>query len=89
MNIYETSSVQLINFQELMAMREERSDLRAQLFASERERKAAELRHGALEASHRAAQAALRHLQAQLADTEALLSLARQNKVNTNVKRDL
>ncbi|XP_033219789.1 colorectal mutant cancer protein isoform X4 [Belonocnema kinseyi] len=69
--------------QELMAMREDKAELRARVFLLEKERATIELKLGARDAQLAAQHAAIQHLQTQLADTETMLAMA------TNKDRDL
>ncbi|XP_065156783.1 colorectal mutant cancer protein isoform X2 [Atheta coriaria] len=66
--------------QELMGLREEKSELISRLFLMEKEKSAMEVKLKYVEGQQRAQGAALKNLQGQLKDTEALLSLASQNR---------
>ncbi|XP_017889893.1 colorectal mutant cancer protein isoform X2 [Ceratina calcarata] len=62
--------------QELMAMREDKAELRARVFLLEKERATIELKLNARDTQIAAQHAAIEHLQGQLADTEAMLAMA-------------
>ncbi|XP_063979166.1 colorectal mutant cancer protein isoform X1 [Diachasmimorpha longicaudata] len=62
--------------QELMAMREDKAELRARVFLLEKERATVELKLNARDAQIAAQHAAIQHLQGQLTDTEAMLAMA-------------
>ncbi|XP_024938476.1 colorectal mutant cancer protein isoform X2 [Cephus cinctus] len=62
--------------QELMAMREDKAELRARVFLLEKERATIELKLSARDTQIAAQHAAIQHLQGQLSDTEAMLALA-------------
>ncbi|XP_034948586.1 LOW QUALITY PROTEIN: colorectal mutant cancer protein [Chelonus insularis] len=62
--------------QELMAMREDKAELRARVFLLEKERSNIELKLSARDAQIAAQQTAIQHLQDQLSDTEAMLAMA-------------
>ncbi|XP_043268351.1 colorectal mutant cancer protein [Venturia canescens] len=62
--------------QELMAMREDKAELRARVFLLEKERATIDLKLSAREAQIAAQHAAIQHLQGQLSDTEAMLAMA-------------
>ncbi|KAJ8962153.1 hypothetical protein NQ318_018110 [Aromia moschata] len=66
--------------QELMGLREDKTELISKLFALEKEKSAIELKLKYVEGQQKAQSAALKNLQGQLKDTEALLALATQNK---------
>ncbi|KAJ8911022.1 hypothetical protein NQ315_016591 [Exocentrus adspersus] len=66
--------------QELMGLREDKSELLSKLFVLEKEKSAVELKLKYVEGQQKAQSAALKNLQGQLKDTEALLALATQNK---------
>ncbi|XP_053977946.1 colorectal mutant cancer protein isoform X1 [Hylaeus volcanicus] len=62
--------------QELMAMREDKAELRARVFLLEKERATIELKLNARDTQIAAQHAAIEHLQGQLNDTEAMLAMA-------------
>ncbi|CAK9807668.1 Colorectal mutant cancer protein [Anthophora quadrimaculata] len=62
--------------QELMAMREDKAELRARVFLLEKERATIELKLNARDTQIAAQHAAIEHLQGQLSDTEAMLAMA-------------
>lgn len=62
--------------QELMAMREDKAELRARVFLLEKERSTIELKLNSREAQIAAQNTAIQHLQDQLGDTEAMLAVA-------------
>lgn len=62
--------------QELMAMREDKAELRARVFLLEKERATIELKLNARDTQISAQHAAIEHLQGQLNDTEAMLAMA-------------
>ncbi|KOX72327.1 Colorectal mutant cancer protein [Melipona quadrifasciata] len=62
--------------QELMAMREDKAELRARVFLLEKERATIELKLNARDTQIAAQHAAIEHLQGQLGDTEAMLAMA-------------
>ncbi|KAG9428298.1 Colorectal mutant cancer protein [Apis mellifera carnica] len=62
--------------QELMAMREDKAELRARVFLLEKERATIELKLNARDTQIAAQHAAIEHLQGQLRDTEAMLAMA-------------
>ncbi|XP_015434832.1 PREDICTED: colorectal mutant cancer protein [Dufourea novaeangliae] len=62
--------------QELMAMREDKAELRARVFLLEKERATIELKLNARDTQITAQHAAIEHLQGQLSDTEAMLAMA-------------
>ncbi|XP_068082210.1 colorectal mutant cancer protein isoform X2 [Anabrus simplex] len=64
--------------QELMAMREDKAELRARVYLLEKERAAVELKLSSQEAQQTAQMATIQHLQSQLQETERLLEV--QNK---------
>ncbi|GFG35636.1 hypothetical protein Cfor_02558 [Coptotermes formosanus] len=64
--------------QELMAMREDKAELRARVYLLERERSALELKLSSQEAQQAAQQATVQHLQAQLQDVERRLQAQHQ-----------
>ncbi|XP_017775119.1 PREDICTED: colorectal mutant cancer protein isoform X2 [Nicrophorus vespilloides] len=66
--------------QELMGLREDKTDLLSKLFVLEKEKSALEVKLKYVDGQQRAQGAALKNLQGQLKDTEALLALATQNK---------
>ncbi|KAJ9578304.1 hypothetical protein L9F63_005470, partial [Diploptera punctata] len=61
--------------QELMAMREDKAELRARVYLLEKERSALELKLSSQEAHQAAQQATVQHLQAQLQDAELRINL--------------
>ncbi|CAH1114464.1 unnamed protein product [Psylliodes chrysocephalus] len=66
--------------QELMGLREDKSELISKLFGLEKEKCAIELKLKYSEGQQKAQSATLKNLQGQLKDTEALLAIATQNK---------
>uniref|UniRef100_A0A6P7FZ50 Colorectal mutant cancer protein n=1 Tax=Diabrotica virgifera virgifera TaxID=50390 RepID=A0A6P7FZ50_DIAVI len=66
--------------QELMGLREDKSELISKLFALEKEKCAIELKLKYSEGQQKAQSATLKNLQGQLKDTEALLAIATQHK---------
>ncbi|XP_057668163.1 colorectal mutant cancer protein isoform X2 [Diorhabda carinulata] len=66
--------------QELMGLREDKSELISKLFALEREKCAIELKLRYSEGQQKAQSATLKNLQGHLKDTEALLAIATQHK---------
>ncbi|XP_017791820.1 PREDICTED: colorectal mutant cancer protein [Habropoda laboriosa] len=62
--------------QELMAMREDKAELRARVFLLEKERATIELKLNSRDTQIAAQHAAIEHLQGQLSDTEAMLAMA-------------
>ncbi|XP_045465591.1 colorectal mutant cancer protein isoform X3 [Harmonia axyridis] len=66
--------------QELMSLREEKSELVSKIFALEKDKSAMQLKLKYVEGQQRAQSATLKNLQGQLKDTEALLALASQNR---------
>lgn len=70
-----------IILQELMSLREDKTELLSKLFVLEKDKSAVELKLKYVEGQQIAQAAALKNLQGQLKDTEALLALATQNKV--------
>ncbi|XP_044756213.1 colorectal mutant cancer protein isoform X2 [Coccinella septempunctata] len=66
--------------QELMGLREEKSELVSKIFALEKDKSAMQLKLKYVEGQQRAQSATLKNLQGQLKDTEALLALASQNR---------
>ncbi|XP_044742607.1 colorectal mutant cancer protein isoform X2 [Chrysoperla carnea] len=66
--------------QELMALREDKAELTAKVYHLEKEKIASDLKLACLETQQRAQTSALNNIRGQLADTEALLSLASQQK---------
>jgi len=69
------------NTQELMAMREDKAELRARVFLLEKERATIELKLNARDTQIAAQHATIQHLQGQLSDAEAMLAMA-TNKVS-------
>lgn len=61
--------------QELMAMREDKAELRARVFLLEKERSTVELKLNVRDTQIAAQHAAIQHLQAQLGDTESMLAM--------------
>ncbi|XP_057320463.1 colorectal mutant cancer protein [Microplitis mediator] len=61
--------------QELMAMREDKAELRARVFLLEKERSTIELKLNSRDAQIAAQNTAIQHLQDQLTDTEAMLTM--------------
>ncbi|XP_047351402.1 colorectal mutant cancer protein isoform X6 [Vespa velutina] len=70
--------------QELMAMREDKAELRARVFLLEKERATIELKLNAQETQIAAQHAAIEHLQGQLNDTEAMLSMNKDRGLSDN-----
>lgn len=66
--------------QELMAMREDKAELRARVFLLEKERSTIELKLNSRDSQIAAQHTAIQHLQGQLSDTEALLMMSGNNK---------
>lgn len=64
-----------------MGLREDKAELISKLFSLEKDRSTMELKLKYIEGQQKAQSAALKNLQGQLKDTEALLSIATQNKV--------
>ncbi|XP_032663341.1 colorectal mutant cancer protein isoform X2 [Odontomachus brunneus] len=62
--------------QELMAMREDKAELRARVFLLEKERATIELKLNARDTQIAAQHATIQHLQGQLSDAEAMLAMA-------------
>ncbi|XP_050462956.1 colorectal mutant cancer protein isoform X3 [Cataglyphis hispanica] len=62
--------------QELMAMREDKAELRARVFLLEKERATIELKLNARDTQIAAQHATIQHLQSQLSDAEAMLAMA-------------
>ncbi|XP_049785034.1 colorectal mutant cancer protein isoform X1 [Schistocerca cancellata] len=60
--------------QELMAMREDKAELRARVYLLEKERASLELKLSSMDAHHAAQLATIQHLQSQLQETEQLLN---------------
>ncbi|XP_044010602.1 colorectal mutant cancer protein isoform X2 [Aphidius gifuensis] len=69
--------------QELMAMREDKAELRARVFLLEKERSTIELKLNSRDSQINAQHTAIQHLQGQLNDTEAMLSMTNNNKDRT------
>lgn len=65
-----------------MSLREDKAELITKLFVLEKEKGSCELKLKYVEGQQRAQAAALKNLQGQLKDTEGLLAIATQNKVN-------
>ncbi|KAI4496144.1 hypothetical protein M0802_008011 [Mischocyttarus mexicanus] len=70
--------------QELMAMREDKAELRARVFFLEKERATMELKLNAQETQIAAQHAAIENLQGQLNDTEAMLSMNKDRGLSDN-----
>ncbi|XP_066598790.1 colorectal mutant cancer protein isoform X2 [Prorops nasuta] len=66
--------------QELMAMREDKAELRARVFLLEKERSTIELKLNARDTQITAQHAAIQHLQGQLSDTEAMLAMTTKDR---------
>ncbi|KDR23021.1 hypothetical protein L798_02176, partial [Zootermopsis nevadensis] len=74
--------------QELMAMREDKADLRARVYLLEKERSALELKLSSQEAHQAAQQATVQHLQAQLQDVERRLRTQHQQDLGCEGEDD-
>lgn len=61
--------------QELMAMREDKCELRAKIYLLERERENQELKLATLNSQQQAHQATIQHLQTQLCDTDTQVTV--------------
>ncbi|CAG9769487.1 unnamed protein product [Ceutorhynchus assimilis] len=66
--------------QELMGLREDKTELLSKLFIIEKDKNALEIKLKYVEGQQKAQSATLKNLQGQLKDTEALLALATQHK---------
>ncbi|XP_012529527.1 colorectal mutant cancer protein [Monomorium pharaonis] len=66
--------------QELMAMREDKAELRARVFLLEKERATIELKLNARDTQIAAQHATIQHLQGQLSDAEAMLAMATKDR---------
>lgn len=64
-----------------MALREDKAELTTKVYHLEKEKVANELKLACMETQQRAQTSALNNVRGQLADTEALLSIASQQKV--------
>ncbi|XP_069679820.1 colorectal mutant cancer protein isoform X2 [Periplaneta americana] len=74
--------------QELMAMREDKAELRARVYLLEKERSALELKLSSQEAHQAAQQATVQHLQAQLQDAERRLQAQHQQELGCEGEDD-